>query len=141
MSDGSGFRSRSRSWVWPIAQTISPDSCQEVRSSASASLAPSSPTPLCFCATSQPPISIAGAERLVMIEKISPINPLPLSYMHQIETVPGVSDVTHANWFGGIYQEPKNFFANMAVEPESWLRLYPEFHLSEEQKKSWLADR
>jgi putative ABC transport system permease protein len=86
-------------------------------------------------------VTIAGAERLVMIEKISLINPLPLSYMHQIETVPGVSDVTHANWFGGIYQEPKNFFANMAVEPESWLRLYPEFHLSEEQKKSWLADR
>jgi putative ABC transport system permease protein len=49
--------------------------------------------------------------------------------------------VTHANWFGGYYQETKNQFANMAVEPESWLRMYPEFVVPEDQKKAWLADR
>jgi len=76
-----------------------------------------------------------------MIEKISLINPLPLSYMHQIETVPGVKEVTHANWFNGIYQDPKNFFANFAVDPESYLRIYPEFKIPEDQKKAWLADR
>jgi putative ABC transport system permease protein len=87
------------------------------------------------------PITIAGAERLVMIEKVSLINPIPLSYLQQIRSAGGVADVSHANWFGGIYQDPKNFFANMAVDPESWLRLYPEFQLPEEQKKAWLADR
>jgi putative ABC transport system permease protein len=86
-------------------------------------------------------VTIAGAERLVMIEKISLINPLPLSYQQQIRSVRGVADVTHANWFGGIYQDPKNFFANMAVDPESWLRLYPEFQMPDEQKKTWLNDR
>ena len=50
-------------------------------------------------------------------------------------------DVTHANWFGGIYQDPKNSSPNMAVEPESWLRIYPEFAVPEDQKKAWLADR
>ncbi len=86
-------------------------------------------------------ITIAGAERLVMIDKVSLINPLPLSYLQQIQSVRGVADVTHANWFNGIYQDPKNFFANMAVDPEGWLRIYPEFQMPEEQKKAWLADR
>jgi putative ABC transport system permease protein len=86
-------------------------------------------------------ITIAGAERLVMIDKISLINPIPLSYQQRIQSVEGVKDVTHANWFGGIYQEPKNFFANMAVDPESWLRIYPEVAMPEEQKKAWLANR
>jgi putative ABC transport system permease protein len=67
-------------------------------------------------------VTIAGAERLVMIDKISLINPIPLSYQQRIQGIEGVKEITHANWFGGVYQEPKNFFANMAVEPESWLK-------------------
>jgi putative ABC transport system permease protein len=86
-------------------------------------------------------VTIAGAERLMMIDKISLINPIPLSYMQRIKTTEGVADLSHANWFGGIYQDPKNFFANMAVDPESWLRVYPEFQLPDEQKKAWLANR
>lgn len=86
-------------------------------------------------------ITIAGAERLVMIDKISLINPIPLSYQQRIQSIEGVKDITHANWFGGIYQEPKNFFANMAVDPESWLRIYPEVAMPEDQQKAWLADR
>jgi putative ABC transport system permease protein len=86
-------------------------------------------------------VTIAGAERLVMIDKISLINPLPLAYKHKIETTPGVKDITHANWFNGIYQDPDNFFANFAVDAESYLRIYPEFELPGDQKKTWLADR
>lgn len=86
-------------------------------------------------------VTIAGAERLVMIDKVSIINPLPLGYAHQIETVAGVKDLTHSNWFGGIYQDAKNFFPQMAVDPESFLRLYPEFMIPEDQKKRWLVDR
>ena len=86
-------------------------------------------------------ITVSGAERLVMIDKISLINPIPLSYQQRIQSVEGVKDITHANWFGGIYQEPKNFFANMAVDPESWLRIYPEVAMPDDQKKAWLADR
>jgi putative ABC transport system permease protein len=86
-------------------------------------------------------ITLAGAERLMMIDKISIINPIPLSYQQRILSIEGVKDISHANWFNGIYQDPKNFFANMAVDPESWLRIYPEFQMPEEQKKAWLADR
>jgi putative ABC transport system permease protein len=86
-------------------------------------------------------ITIAGAERLMMIDKISLINTIPRSYMQKILSTDGIVDVSHANWFGGIYQDQKNFFANMAVDPETWLRVYPEFQMPEEQKKAWLADR
>ncbi|MCA1583292.1 MAG: FtsX-like permease family protein [Acidobacteria bacterium] len=86
-------------------------------------------------------IDIAGADRLVMIHKVSFIQPLPMAYMNRITTSPGVSAVTHASWFGGIYQDARNFFAQMAVEPASWLAMYPEYVLSPEQKKAWLDNR
>jgi len=86
-------------------------------------------------------VQIAGVDRLVMTHKVSIVLPLPISYMDRIAQVPGVVDIAHATWFGGVYQDPKNFFAQMAVDPERYLRLYPEFLLPESQKKAWLADR
>lgn len=86
-------------------------------------------------------VEIAGADRLTMIHKVSLIQLLPRSYMERIRVVEGVSDVTHANWFGGYYQDQSNFIANMAVDPESWLRMYPEYELPEAQKKAWIANR
>jgi putative ABC transport system permease protein len=86
-------------------------------------------------------VTVAGAERLMMLDKVSLINSLPISYLARIRTAPGVADVTHANWFGGVYQDPKNAFANLAVEPESWLRVHPELVIPAGQEKAWLADR
>jgi putative ABC transport system permease protein len=86
-------------------------------------------------------IDVAGADRLMMIHKVSFIQLLPKSYKERIRSVEGVTQITHANWFGGIYQDPSNFIANMAVDPESWLAMYPEFTLPEEQKKAWFANR
>ena len=86
-------------------------------------------------------VDIAGADRLVAIHKVSLIQLMPRSYLERIRAVEGVSDVTHANWFGGYYQEPSNFIANFAVEPEPYLRMYPEFTVPEEQKKAWFANR
>jgi len=86
-------------------------------------------------------IEVAGADRLMMIHKVSFIQPLPKSYQARILGVPGVTKITHANWFGGIYQEPSNFIANFAVDPESWLSMYPEYEVTEDQKKTWFADR
>ena len=86
-------------------------------------------------------VDLAGADRLMVLNRISIIQPLPFSYGGQIRQVEGVKDITHANWFGGYYQETRNQFPNMAVEPESWLRMYPEFEISPEAKKAWLADR
>jgi putative ABC transport system permease protein len=86
-------------------------------------------------------VTVAGAERLMMLDKISLINSLPIGYLARIKTAPGVADVTHANWFGGVYQDPKNAFANLAVDPESWLRVHPELVIPPGQEKAWLADR
>lgn len=86
-------------------------------------------------------VDLAGVDRLMVLNKTTIIQPLPRSYMEQIRRIDGVTDITHANWFGGYYQDTKNQFANMAVEAESWLRMYPEFLMPEEQKKAWLADR
>jgi putative ABC transport system permease protein len=86
-------------------------------------------------------VDLAGADRLMVLNKITIIQPLPSSYGNRIRQIEGVKDITHANWFGGYYQETKNQFPNMAVEPESWLRMYPEFEVAPEAKKAWLADR
>jgi putative ABC transport system permease protein len=86
-------------------------------------------------------ITIAGAERLVMLDKVSIINPLPIAYQARIRGVAGVADVTHANWFGGIYQDPKNAFSNLAVDAGTWLRVHPEFTAPADQVQAWLADR
>jgi putative ABC transport system permease protein len=87
-------------------------------------------------------VDMAGQGRLMTIDKVSIINPLPASYESQIRMVPGVTDVTHANWFGGYYQDVRNQFATFATDPESWLRVYSkEYELPEEQKKAFIADR
>jgi putative ABC transport system permease protein len=86
-------------------------------------------------------VDLAGADRLVTIHRVSLIQLLPRSYLERIRAMDGVTDVTHANWFGGYYQQPSNFLANFAVEPEPYLRMYPEFELPEEHKKAFYADR
>jgi ABC-type transport system, involved in lipoprotein release, permease component len=86
-------------------------------------------------------VDLAGADRLMTIHKVSLIQPLPKSYEDRIRATEGVKDVSHANWFGAYYKETSNQFANMAVDPESWLRMYPEFEVPPAQKAAWIADR
>jgi len=86
-------------------------------------------------------VDLAGLDRLVLINKVSLIIPLPVSYQTRLQQVPGVDLATHQTWFGGIYQDPANFFANIAVDPEPFLRIYPEFTVPVDQVQAWLADR
>jgi putative ABC transport system permease protein len=86
-------------------------------------------------------VDIAGIDRLVLIHKVSLIMPLPASYQARLEQVPGVEIASHQTWFNGIYRDPQNFFANIAVEPERFLRIYPEFKVPPDQVTAWLADR
>ena len=82
----------------------------------------------------------ASSTRLVTRNAISLVFPLPLSYEGRIRAIEGVTMVARANWFGGIYQDPKKFFAQFAISP-NYLDLYPEFVLPEEQRQAWLRDR
>jgi putative ABC transport system permease protein len=86
-------------------------------------------------------VEIAGNDRLVLINKVTLILPLPISYAQRIQQTPGVEMVTHQTWFGGAYQEARNAITSMAVVPESFLDMYPEFKLPPEQMEAWKADR
>lgn len=66
---------------------------------------------------------VAEADRLVVVNKINFTQPLPIAYVNRVRAVEGVRQVTHANWFGGYFQDPKNFLIVMAVEPESYMQL------------------
>ncbi len=86
-------------------------------------------------------VEASSASRLVTRNSISLIFPLPLSYKDKIRQIDGVKLVSFGNWFGGIYIDEKNFFANYAVEPKGYLTLYPEIIVPEDQKKAFLQDR
>jgi putative ABC transport system permease protein len=84
---------------------------------------------------------VAGADRLVVINRTSIINLIPLSYRDKILRIPGVTYVTHNNWFGGIYQEEKNFFPQFVIDPQSQREVFPELIVPDEQWKAFLNDR
>ena len=86
-------------------------------------------------------VDVAGADRLTLIHKVSFIQLLPESYQARILAVDGVNHVTHSTWFGGVYQDPRNFFAQFAVEPEGYLSMYPEFLLPDDAKERWYGNR
>jgi putative ABC transport system permease protein len=81
------------------------------------------------------------ALRLVTRNRISLANIMPISYRQRIEQIPGVREVSIMQWFGGVYKEPKNMFARMAVEPERFFTVYPEYKLPEDQKKAFVQER
>ncbi len=83
----------------------------------------------------------ADAERLVVIHKVSLINPLPMSYLNRIAATDGVESVTHASWFGGYYQDPRNQFGQFPVDPDSYFRMYPELQMPEEQLEGFKRNR
>jgi putative ABC transport system permease protein len=83
----------------------------------------------------------SSATRLVTRNAISLVFSLPISYRDRIRQVHGVKSISYGNWFGGIYGDEKHFFANYAVEPRTYLNLYPEFILPPDQKTAFLNDR
>ncbi len=82
-----------------------------------------------------------SSTRLITRNAISLTFPLPLNYAERIRSVPGVTAVSWSNWFGGVYITERNFFPQFAVEPASYLAMYPEYLLTAEEKKAFLLDR
>jgi putative ABC transport system permease protein len=83
---------------------------------------------------------VAGVDRLITVSKISLTVGLPKSLYPRIQAVPGVATVTYASWFGGIYQDRKNFFPNQAVA-ENFIDLYPEWQMSDAERKAFRETR
>ena len=86
-------------------------------------------------------VVMEGANRLIVRHKVSIIQMLPESYKMRMERIPGVAAATHQTWFGGIYQDPKNFFMQNPVVPEEFMDMHPEMLLSPAQRQAWLTTR
>jgi putative ABC transport system permease protein len=66
----------------------------------------------------------AAADRLMTVNKINFTQPMPIAYFNRVRSIEGVRQVTFANWFGGYFQEPKNFVVALAVDPGTYFDLY-----------------
>ena len=86
-------------------------------------------------------VEASSATRLITRNAVSLVFFLPISYKDKIRQVPGVTEVGYSVWFGGVYINEKNFFANFATDAKTALDLYPEFVLPENEKKAFLRDR
>ena len=86
-------------------------------------------------------VDVAGVDRLMTINKTSIIQPLPISYRDQILRIPGVKNVTFDIWFGGIYQDPKNFFPSFAIDTANQRQVYPEQAVTDAEWNAFVADR
>ena len=86
-------------------------------------------------------VQASSSTRLVARSAISLTFNLPLAYAQRVKAVDGVSSVSWANWFGGVYQTERNFFPQFAIEPASYLKLYPEYVLSDDEKLAFIRDR
>jgi putative ABC transport system permease protein len=84
---------------------------------------------------------VASADRMLVINRTSIINLMPLSYRDKILRIPGVKVVTHNNWFGGTYIDEKNFFPQFVIDPQSQREVYPELVVPDEQWANFLKDR
>jgi len=86
-------------------------------------------------------VEVAGADRLVVVNRVSIIQPLPLAYRDRLARIPGVTQVTFANWFGGVYQDERNFFPQFAIDRETYRQMYPEFVIPDDQWQAFLGDK
>ncbi len=86
-------------------------------------------------------VNASSSTRLVTRNAVSLVFSLPIAYQERIRRIEGVSSVSYANWFGGVYITEKNFFPNFAVDAKSYLDLYPEFVLPPDEKRAFQLDR
>ncbi|HEX2664475.1 MAG TPA: FtsX-like permease family protein [Candidatus Acidoferrum sp.] len=86
-------------------------------------------------------IDIAGADRLVVVDRVGLMNLMPISYAEKIAAIPGVKAVTHDHWFGGVYQDEKNFFPQFVIDVENHRKVYPEFKVPDDQWNNFVKDR
>lgn len=85
--------------------------------------------------------SFGSARRLVSTNATGIVFTLPIAYANRLQAVPGVESVTWANWFGGRYGDGKRFFATFAVDPKTYLEMYPEMIIPADQKEAFLRER
>ncbi len=86
-------------------------------------------------------VEVAGVDRVVVRNHISLIMPLPISYKERLLQIDGVTHVTYASWFGGVYQDERNFFPQFAIDVETYREMFSEYIIDDQQWKDFTADR
>ena len=86
-------------------------------------------------------VQLAGADRLVVMNRIGLINSMPINYADRIAKVPGVADVTWQEWVGAYFQDPRQPITGFGVDAPSFLEVHQDMHLPPEQSQAWLADK
>ncbi len=86
-------------------------------------------------------LEASSTTRLVTRQAVSFIFPLPYSYKNKITDVPGVEEVSYANWFGGVYIDKSEFFSRLAIDAETFFDVYPEYLLTKQQLKNFKSER
>lgn len=94
-----------------------------------------------FLHTLQTVGDVGSESRLVVSNKTGIVFPLPIAYRTRLASIEGVDQISYASWFGGVYQDPSNFFANFAIDPETYFALYPEIVMSDEHRRAFMEDR
>jgi putative ABC transport system permease protein len=84
---------------------------------------------------------LAGADRLVVINRAGLINTIPLAYRDKMLQIKGIKYITHNNWFGGVYQDEKNFFPQFVIDPENQREVMTEMKVPDDQWNNFLKDR
>ena len=82
-----------------------------------------------------------GIDRLIVAPKYSIVDPLPVAALQQIESLDGVDNAAHADWFGGVYQDARNFFAQYPVQPRDWFDLHPEYAIDPAELEAFARTR
>ncbi len=86
--------------------------------------------------------TVAEDDRLVVVNKINFTQPMPVAYFNRVRAIEGVRLVTYANWFGGYFQDPKNFLIAFAVEPETYLQVVDsDYVITPEMREAFLRER
>src|SRR4030095_32437 len=83
----------------------------------------------------------ANPLRLVTRHAVSLGFTMPMAHLQKIKTVPGVKDAMPFNWFGGIYIEEKNFFANFGCDATKLRGIITEMKMGDDQWQSFIGDR
>jgi len=86
-------------------------------------------------------VDLAADDRLVVVNKINFTQSLPIAYVNRVRAVEDVEAVTHLNWFGGYYQDPRSQFAMFAVDAENFLTVYDELLISDAERTAWIGNR
>jgi len=86
-------------------------------------------------------VELAGADRLIVVDRVGLMNLMPISYADKIAAIPGVKAVTHDHWFGGVYQDEKNFFPQFVIDVENHRKVYPEFVVPDDHWNNYVKDR